>query len=169
MQNTRIASDKNHVQSFASEPVVVTNNKVSIEYEIENFNSKSDSLYNGFSGSGFTETSSQVNKSIKIPINIIQSGMYAIDFRYANGNGPINTENKCAIRTLQINDQFAGTIVFPQRGKNEWSNWDFSNSIMVYLEKGSQTITLGLEDHNENMNGEVNQAMLDYLRISKIK
>jgi hypothetical protein len=164
-----IASDKNKVQSFASEPVVVANDKAIIEYEIENFNSKSDSLYKGFSGSGFTETSNHVNKSIKVPINITQPGMYAIDFRYANGNGPINTENKCAIRTLQVNDQFAGTIVLPQRGKNEWSNWGFSNSVMVYFEKGSQTITLGFEDHNENMNGETNQAMLDYLRILKIK
>ncbi|HEY9364534.1 MAG TPA: hypothetical protein VIQ00_14805, partial [Chitinophagaceae bacterium] len=130
-----IASDKKNVQSFASEPVVVANNKAIIEYEIENFNLKSDSLYKGFSGSGFTETSNQVNKSIKVPIDITQPGVYAIDFRYANGNGPINTENKCAIRTLQINDQFAGTIVLPQRGKNEWSNWGFSNSVMVYFEK----------------------------------
>jgi hypothetical protein len=164
-----IASDKNKVQSFASEPVVVANDEAIIEYEIENFNSKSDSLYKGFSGSGFTETSNHVNKWVKVPINITQSGVYAIDFRYANGNGPINTENKCAIRTLQVNDQFAGTIVLPQRGKNEWSNWGFSNSVMVHFEKGNQTITLGLEDHNENMNGETNQAMLDYLRILKIK
>ena len=95
--------------------------------------------------------------------------MYAIDFRYANGNGPVNTENKCAIRTLRVNDEFAGTVVLPQRGKNEWSDWGFSNSVIIYLEKGSQMITLGLESANNNMNGEINQAMLDYMRISKIK
>ncbi len=143
--------------------------KRSLKYEIENFNPKSDSASKGFSGSGFTEISNQVNRSVKIPINITRPGWYAIDFRYANGNGPINTENKCAIRTLKVNNQFAGTIVLPQRGKDEWSNWGFSNSVRVYLEKGTQNITLSLEDYNDNMNGEINQAMLDYVRISKIK
>jgi hypothetical protein len=164
-----IALDKNNVQSFASEPLVVAENKAITTYEIENYNSKSDSAFKGFSGSGFTETSKTVNTSVEVPINILQAGTYAIDFRYANGNGPINTENKCAIRSLQLNNQFAGTIVLPQRGTNEWSNWGYTNSVIIHLEKGKQILTLSLEKQNENMNGAINQAMLDYVRVSKIK
>src|SRR5665647_854105 len=164
-----IALDKNNVQSFASEPLVVAENKAITTYEIENYNPKSDSAFKGFSGSGFTETSKTVNTSVEVPINILQAGTYAIDFRYANGNGPINTENKCAIRTLQLNNQFAGTIVLPQRGTNEWSNWGYTNSVIIHLEKGKQILTISLEKQNENMNGAINQAMLDYVRVSKIK
>ena len=91
-----------------------------------------------------------------------------MDFRYANGNGPTNTENKCAIRTFNVDGQFAGTFVFPQRGKEEWSNWGFSNVNTVKLTKGTHEFQLSFEDWNENMNGEINQAMLDYLRLIKI-
>ena len=125
--------------------------------------------YNGFAGEGFIEISKSVNTVVNISINIPQAGSYALDFRYANGNGPINTENKCAIRTLKMDNQFRGTFVFPQRGTNEWSNWGFSNSIIIYLKKGKHTLTLSLKKANENMNGEINQAMVDYLRVSKIK
>jgi hypothetical protein len=94
--------------------------------------------------------------------------MYSIDFRYANGNGPTNTENKCAIRTLKVDEKKAGTFVFPQRGVDEWSNWGFSNPVHVSLKKGKHTVTLSFEHSNENMNVDINQAMLDYLRITKI-
>lgn len=85
-----------------------------------------------------------------------------------NGNGPINTENKCAIRTLKADHVFAGTFVFPQRGNGEWSNWGFSNGVKLKLTKGRHTLTLQFENANENMNGQINQAMLDYLSVIKI-
>jgi Bacterial alpha-L-rhamnosidase 6 hairpin glycosidase domain len=164
-----IAVDKKGVQSFASEPVTISDKKQVSIYEMENYNPKSDLPYYGFSGTGFTETSKTVNTSVSIPVEIIQPGLYAIDFKYSNGNGPTNTENKCAMRTLKINKQVAGTIILPQRGTKEWSNWGFSNSVIIRLNKGAHIVTLCLEDHNDNMNGEINQAMIDYLRISKIK
>jgi len=94
--------------------------------------------------------------------------VYAIDCRYANGNGPVNTENKCAIRTLQSDAKKAGTLVFPQRGKNDWNNWGFSNSVSLQLSKGKHILTIIFEEANDNMNGEVNAAMLDYLRITRL-
>ena len=36
--------------------------------------------------------------------------------RYANGNGPVNTENKAAIRTLCVDGDRKGVLVMPQRG-----------------------------------------------------
>ena len=106
---------------------------------------------------------------INIPVTINESGIYSINFRYANGNGPVNTENKCAIRTLSIDKKITGTVIFPQRGKEEWSNWGFSNSVQVQLSKGKHVVTLSFTAANENMNGEINQAMLDYLQLVKIK
>lgn len=44
-------------------------------------------------------------------------------------------------------------------------NWGFSNPLLVRLEKGKNSLHLALEPANANMNGAVNQAMLDYLRV----
>jgi hypothetical protein len=163
-----IAIDKDQYESFASEPVTFPVKSTQI-IEIEDYLDKASFPYQGFSGKGFVETSPSIHATVNLRIDIPVRAVYAIDFRYSNGNGPSNTENKCAIRTLKINNQKAGTLVFPQRGNEEWSNWGFSNPVLVTLEKGSQQISLSLDPANENMNIEINQAMLDYIRIRKIK
>lgn len=166
---TVIAVDDNKVESFTSEPVAVFNDKLSTKYEAEGYAGKAAYKYKGFSGDGFVEICKSLNPVITIPVKIEKDGWYSIDFRYANGNGPTNTENKCAIRTLKVDDVQKGTIVLPQRGKEEWSNWGYTNNVKVYLNKGAHKISLVFEDANDNMNGEINQAMLDYLRVIKIK
>ncbi len=164
-----IAIDDKGYESFASEPIVLAKNNSVKTYEIEKFSSKENLPYKGFSGNGFVEISKQKNTVLAIPITVDEDGVYAIDFRYANGNGPTNTENKCAIRTLKIEENKAGTFVFPQRGVDEWSNWGYSNSVHVSLKKGNHNLTLTFEPYNENMNVDINQAMLDYMRVTKIK
>ncbi len=163
-----IAVDHEGVESFASEPIPVGLQKAQQIYEIEQQVSKANHPYEGFSGSGFVETNKRINTSIPINIDIEETAQYAIDFRYSNGNGPVNTDNKCAIRTLRRNDDFLGTIVLPQRGIHEWSNWGFSNALLVHLEEGEHTLYLSLESKNQNMNGDINEAMLDYMRVVKI-
>ena len=163
-----IAVDENKVSSFASEPVVVTDNKFCKTIEIEDHTKKSSLDFKNYQGNGFVEISKTVNQKITIPVVIDNDGTYAISFRYANGNGPINTENKCAIRTLNVDKNFLGTIVMPQRGTKEWSNWGFTNSVHVRLTKGVHKITLSFEPSNENMNGEINQAMLEAVYLYKI-
>lgn len=164
-----IAKDKNAVPSFASEPLLVQECKSISQYEMETIVQGSMLSYKGYSGEGFVEINIKENRNIDIPVEISEPGLYAIGFRYANGNGPVNTENKCAIRTATIDKKFAGTFVFPQRGKEEWSNWGFSNTIQIYFEKGKHVVNLSFKDANENMNGVVNEAMLDYLQLIKIK
>ncbi|HRH34907.1 MAG TPA: hypothetical protein PKY12_07595, partial [Catalimonadaceae bacterium] len=87
---------------------------------------------------------------------------------YANGNGPMNTENKCGIRNLWNLNTKIGTVVFPQRGNQEWSNWGFSNRIEVYLKKGKHQLEIRLDPENENMNGAINQALIDYMEVNRI-
>jgi hypothetical protein len=164
-----VAVDSNQVSSFASEPILVPGNQAPEVVQVEDFAAKSGKDYKDFEGKGFVELSKTVNRSITIPIEIKEDGTYAISFRYANGNGPINTENKCAIRTLKADGNFAGTVVLPQRGKNEWSNWGFSNYIHTDLTKGKHTLTISFEPSNENMNGEINQAMLDAVYLYRME
>ncbi|ARS34527.1 MGH1-like glycoside hydrolase domain-containing protein [Pontibacter actiniarum] len=164
-----LAVDQHGVTSFGSEPVVVVPEKHKQVYELEKFAPKAAYTYRDYSGAGFVELSKQQNKQVQVKVTVPEDGVYAVDFRYANGNGPINTNNKAALRTLQKDGEFVGTIVLPQRGTDEWSNWGFTNAVEVPLQKGSHTISLTFEPNNENMNGEVNQAMVDYMRVVKIR
>ncbi|MEP7109428.1 MAG: hypothetical protein ABI760_15650, partial [Ferruginibacter sp.] len=163
-----ITTDEKGFESFASEPIVVAGDKSIRIYEAENFSPKASNSYKGFSGDGFVEISKDANRVVTIPITINEPGFYSVDWRYANGNGPVNTENKCAIRTMKINGVREGTFVFPQRGKDEWSNWGFSNAVKHYFKKGLYNLVLSMEDYDDNMNGDINQAMIDYTRLSKL-
>ncbi len=108
------------------------------------------------------------NPLITIPVSITTEGDYAIDWRYANGNGPINTDNKCATRMLSIDGKGVGVSVFPHRGSDEWNNWGWSNATIAHLTPGIHIITLEFNEQVENMNLHVNQALLDQLRITKL-
>ncbi len=160
-----IAIDKKNVPSFASEPVPVVAARAIVLYEAEQYAKKAAFPYKGFSGEGFVETSVTVNRRVVIPVTIEKAGTYLVDCRYANGNGPTNTDNRCAVRTLMIDQQKQGVLVLPQRGKGEWSAWGYSNGIEISLSAGKHELVIEYQDVNENMNGEVNQAMIDFVRV----
>jgi hypothetical protein len=164
-----IAVDSSGFESFASEPFVVKKYNEMQNIQLEGTNTPAAYDYKDFSGKGFVETSINVNKLLQAPLFIKKQGVYAIKFRYANGNGPANTDNKCAVRTLVVDDKKVGTVVLPQRGKGEWSNWGYSNSLQVNLQAGIHHLVVYLNDYNDNMNGIVNQAMLDYIQVVRVK
>jgi hypothetical protein len=161
------AVDTKDYEGFASEPMAFAKDVKTIE--AENFATASKLPYTNFSGKGFVELTLTKNKEIVMKFEVKKDGMYLIDFKFSNGSGPWNTENKCAIRSLTVNDMYQGVIVMPQRGSDEWSDWGFSNVRKVQLKSGINTIKIHFEDWNNNMNVDVNTAMLDYLRVVKVK
>jgi hypothetical protein len=161
------AIDDQGYESFTSEPLVFARSVQIVE--MENFASASKLPYTNYSGKGFVEISHSVNPVIEGKIRLEKAGEYLLDIRYANGSGPWNTDNKCGIRSLSVNDVYQGVWVFPQRGLNEWSDWGFSNSRKVQLKAGENSVKISFEAWNENMNGEINRAMLDYLRVTAIE
>ncbi|QNF32001.1 glycogen debranching protein [Adhaeribacter swui] len=163
-----IAHDAQGHESFASEPFIVAPEEVTQIYQLEQKTFLPELDCSGFSGSGFAEISTQENKNLKIAVTAPETGVYALDFRYANGEGPINTSNKCAFRTLKKDELQVGTLVFPQRGFHHWSDWGYSNAVKVKLDKGTHQLALTLDEVNRNMHGEVNRAILDYLRVIKM-
>lgn len=163
-----LALDKNWISSFASEPLLVAKESDIQSIEVENSAEKTNLSYINYSGNGFVELSTTQNTKLEIPVMVSEAGNYRIDFRYSNGSGPWNTDNKCAIRSLYHNNILAGTIVFPQRGTDEWSNWGYSNSVVLPLKKGENRIQLILEPWNTNMNVEINKAMLDAVRVVRL-
>ena len=114
----------------------------------------------------FVETTITKNTKLMFNVTVAEGGTYFVDVRYANGSGPINTENKCAIRTLVANGERAGALVMPQRGIGEWLSTGFSNRIAVNLNAGENKLSIEyLTPENINMNGDVNTALIDYIRI----
>lgn len=165
-----LATDDDGLESFLSEPVNYYSEQQQKTVEVEKFASKyaGEKLIN-FNGQGAVEITKQKNTDLEISIEVEKRGSYLIFFRYSNGSGPWNTDNKCAIRTLQIDGSKTRTVVLPQRGKDEWSNWGLSNRIAVELSKGKHHLQLRFEPSDENMNGNVNRALLDQLQLLKIK
>jgi hypothetical protein len=153
-------------EGFLSEPVVFAKDVQIIE--IEDFASASSLPFTNFSGKGFVELSLTKNTTINLTVNVATVGTYLLDVKYANGSGRWNTDNMCAIRSLTVNDKYEGVLVLPQRGKDEWSDWGFSNIKKIQLKAGSNNIKIHFEDWNNNMNVDVNTAMLDFLRVSKL-
>jgi len=154
---------KNGLSSFLSSPFWYCGATTIIE--MENYSPTSDNKFKNYSGKGYIVLERKNLFDITFPFTAAEEGDYAIDFRYANGNGPLNTENKCAIRSLMVDNQFAGAVVMPHRGENTWDVFDYSNGIHVHLTKGTHHFTITYRPSDENMNEEVNGAMLDCARI----
>ena len=56
----------------------------------------------------------------------------------------------------------------PQRGYGEWVSTGFSNMIQVDLLSGKNMLQIKyITPQNVNMNGKVNTALLDYMRVIK--
>lgn len=163
-----IAIDEQGNESFASEPVMITPDRKVLIFEAEKSANQIETRHQGFSGEGYVVTNLNDYKSVHFKLAIPEGGTYAIDFRYANGNGPVNTENKCAIRSLLIDGKKISTVVLPQRGKEEWSDWGYTNSVITVLPYGEHEITLAYDQFNANMNGEINEAVIDYVRLVRI-
>lgn len=159
-------------ESFASEPrstrpffnVSVPNEQTAItSKEAKN---KPEGNVNGYTGKGFAETDK--NTRLEIPVTVDEEGDYSITFRYANGNGPVNTRNRCTVRTLCVDGGKVGTIVMPQRGEGNWNDWGMTNALHIHLTKGTHTLVLEFRAENENMNRHTNHALVDYVRLTRL-
>lgn len=161
------------VESFASEP---RSNRPSqfIDFEEESVTAISPEIsypsdkIEGFHGKGFVETDKS-NASVVRTVTIPHDGIYSISYRYSNGNGPVNTENKAAIRSLYVDGKDVGTIVMPQRGVANWNDWGKSNSIKVKLTEGEHTIVLKYNPEDQNMNLKTNHALIDGIIVEQVE
>ncbi len=161
-------NDQQGYESFSDKPVIRHAAQREIRLEAEAFAAKSALAYKGFSGQGFVDLTKEKNVKFPFSVNIESAGTYVIFFGYSNGSGPVNTDNKCAIRSLLADGNVAGAVVMPQRGKDEWSNWGKSNYLQLKLQPGKHNFSLDLVlPQDQNMSGEVNTAMLDEIILVK--
>lgn len=115
------------------------------------------------------DTSGELGQQFTLQINVPKTGEYWLDFRYANGSGPINTDNKCAIRTLYVDGNSLGAVVFPQRGTDNWDAFGWSSRRRIRLTAGQHALKLALDPWDRNMNGEINRAVVAQLRLTPVE
>lgn len=165
------------VRSFASEP---RSNRTRRFYDMDDEKITMESAevsyapenpVEGYRGTGFAETDhrlSPVVTEIETDGKTFPAGEYAVSFRYANGNGPVNTENKAAVRSLYVDGKDVGTVVMPQRGVGNWNDWGMSNTVRVRLEPGVHEVRLVFNPEDENMNLSTNHAIIDGVLIERV-
>lgn len=159
------AIDEQETASFLSEPLLVNAENIFVKPRVNEISPVKARLAEP-PPSGVVELDRELNTTLVLEATVPHSGSFDVSFRYANGSGPINTDNKCAVRTLFIDGKLANAVVMPQRGKADWSNWGYSSGRIVSLSKGRHTFELRFEPQNENMSPEVNRVRLDGMRLS---
>jgi hypothetical protein len=162
-----LAVDGRGFQSFLSAPVEVFPDAARIAVEAEAGKPGAEKQHSGYSGEGYLKLDKAQNLAVEYEVTVPRPGTYSLELRYANGNGPVNTDNKCAVRTLRVDGRRVGALVMPQRG-TEWNNWGYSNSHLVSLTAGKHTIRVAFEEGDDNMNGAVNEALLDRLELTLV-
>ena len=162
------------VQSFASEPRS-NRERIIVEFLQETTVMKSGEVsyqpaekLDGYTGAGFMELDRNA-APVEVTVTVPEDGVYSVRLRYANGNGPVNTENKAGIRTLTIDGAKAGTVVLPHRGRGNWNDWGMTNGVQVKLTKGQHTLGIQYLPENENMNIDTNHALVDHLNIERVR
>lgn len=169
-----IGVNSDGVESFASEPrplfgtIALDLPDESIKFESPEISYEPTSPISGYQGIGFVEIDHN-SGAVELDVNVPDEGVYAVSLIYANGNGPVNTENKCAIRTLVVDGNAVGAVVMPQRGEGKWSDWGRSSILRVPLTAGDHKLSIEMRPANENMNLKTNHALIDRVELTRIK
>ena len=103
-----------------------------------------------------------------IPFEVSRPGLYAFDWLYSNGNGEIETQNKCAVRSLYLDGIYCGPVVLPQRGVDNWTERGWSNSLKARVTGGAHKLEIRYPEENVNMNIDIDTARVHRLRLTRL-
>ncbi len=106
-------------------------------------------------------------KEFKLTVDVPESGEWSLSWNYANGTGPVNTDNNCGIRMLYVDGIRAGINIFPHRGTNEWNNWGWTVPEKLELSQGVHTFVLRWEPDADNMDLQINDFKIRSLCLTK--
>ena len=100
------------------------------------------------------------SRAYDVEIDIPEDGRWSLVWNYTNGNGSIETDRKCAIRTLYLDGVRQDICVFPQRGENAWNDWGYTMPTALDLTAGKHTLTIRYHSENANMHLDINEFAL---------
>jgi hypothetical protein len=160
------ALDAEGFESYLSEPVrSVVQDSVIIAVPLD---VSFDTTHAGAGDDGYVSLSASSNTELRFAIEVPVAGRYAIDARYANGSGPINSGSTAAVRSLMVDGERRGALVMPHRGTDLWTDWGYTNPLLVDLSAGSHTLALVYGPYDRNMDGAVSDALLDHVRVTRL-
>lgn len=126
----------------------------------------------------FVETNRWKNRSIKIEIEVAEEGEYAVDVHYLYGLGIVNSRRRTALRSLDIDGNRCGILVFPQlcapkrdrEGSDGWQSLtSFTNPVKVHLTRGLHTLELKVYQPSPvYIDPYTNVVLADYVRIVRL-
>ena len=155
------AIDESGIASFLSEPIrAISPAGVVIVETPRNRRATPDDDY--------VLTTPTTNTDIAFAVAVPEPGCYAVDLEYANGNGPINSGNSAALRSLFVGGSRVGALVMPHRGKRNWQARGYSNSLTVHLDGGEQRLNVRFTDADQTMNRALNDARIHHLRLTRL-
>lgn len=93
----------------------------------------------GYTGEGYINADPGVNTGVSWSFDVTDPGSYKILWRYALGGSDTTSRNG----GLYINNNLLDTVIFTHSGSSLWSVWLTTDTIMVDLEAGINTIRLG--------------------------
>ena len=110
----------------------------------------------------------KLGEQVKLKVTVPVTGWYVIDWEYANGSGEVEQRNHCANRQLYVDGKNFTTMVFPQRGLDDWKNYGWSTPVKLYLKKGSHQLALRYLEKNININIDLDKAHVKSLRLTQL-
>ncbi|HEX2092591.1 MAG TPA: hypothetical protein VHG28_09330 [Longimicrobiaceae bacterium] len=161
-----LAVDSSGLESFLSEPVRLRRSEAVVVARPQGVPLERE--HEGFTGAGYVRLTRERNTTVEVPVQVACGGVYAIDARYANGSGPINTDSRAAVRTLLVDGRPAGVLAMPQRGAELWTDWGYSTAVRASLSPGAHVLTIAFTPLDENMDRHVNTALLDHVRLMQL-
>ena len=108
----------------------------------------------------------KLGEQVKLKVTVPVTGWYVIDWEYADGSGEVEQRNHCANRQLYVDGKNFTTMVFPQRGLDDWKNYGWSTPVKLYLKKGSHQLALRYLEKNININIDLDKAHVKSLRLT---
>lgn len=126
----------------------------------------------------FVETSKWKNRVLRIDFDVASEGDYAIDARYLDGLGIVNTRRRTALRSVDVDGERLGVWVFPQlcvmrRGSEPYDDWQshtaFTNPLKVHLTAGHHVLEMRIYQPNPvYIDPPSNVVLSDVIRIYEI-
>lgn len=163
--------DKQGFKSDCSNPVIKTDWQNVFEAEDAVSRGAFSNVHSDYSGRGFVVDLCAKPADFVFTIDVPADGEYALVLSGANGHGPDGTY--CAIRSVYIDDQDAGSFILEATG--DWNKWLNSNYVVRALKAGRHTVSLKFnpEDRGCDFNmshgrENANDYNLDYLKVIRM-
>jgi hypothetical protein len=100
---------------------------------------------------------------------VLPAGTYDVRVIYSNATASLRDGDTCALRELQLNDEFAGVVLLPQHTEaGQWDDYTRTAALRVEVPAGNHRFSLCYTPRCANANGEINQCMVRQLEITQI-